>query len=214
MARHLSLSLLLTGALVAAGCGGSTQQADEEPVEPMTAPLPISGLASQKVALYPITLVAAERQLDWGELMGTREEALHVADSMIAEFLIERVPEAEWVMPNELRRMARQAPGLLPDPDKMGTALLREEFIVQIPDPLRSQLRNLTGVVGDRYAVVPSALGFFATEEEGIARAELYVVVVDVRKGFVEWRTKATGEGDDPWDALWEALRELVPGMP
>ncbi len=214
MARHLSLSLLLTGALVAAGCGGSTGQADEEPVEPMTAPLPISGLASQKVALYPITLVAAERQLDWGELMGTREEALHVADSMIAEFLIERVPEAEWVMPNELRRMARQAPGLLPDPDKMGTALLREDFIVQIPDPLRSQLRNLTGVVGDRYAVVPSALGFFATEEEGIARAELYVVVVDVRKGFVEWRTKATGEGDDPWDALWEALRGLVPGMP
>jgi hypothetical protein len=214
VARHLSFSLLLTGALLAAGCGGSTQQADEEPVEPMTAPLPISGLASQKVALYPITLVAAERKLDWGELLGTREEALHVADSMIAEFLIERVPEADWVMPDELRRMARQAPGLLPDPDKMGTALLREEFITQIPDPLRSQLRNLTGVVGDRYAVIPSALGFFATEEEGIARAELYVVVVDVRKGFVEWRTKATGEGDDPWDALWEALRELVPGMP
>ena len=214
MARHLSLSLLLAGALIAAGCGGSTQQAGEEPAEPMTAPLPIAGLASQKVALYPITLVAAERQLDWGELLGTREESLHMADSMIADFLIERVPEADWVMPDELRRLARQAPGLLPNPDKMGTALLREEFIVQIPDPLRSQLRNLTGVAGDRYAVIPCALGFFATEEEGVARAELHVVIVDVRKGFVEWRTKATGEGDDPWDALWEALRELVPGMP
>ena len=40
------------------------------------------------------------------------------------------------------------------------------------------------------------------------------MVVVDVRKGFVEWRTKATGEGDDPGDALWEALLGLVPGMP
>jgi hypothetical protein len=214
VARHLSLSLLLAGALVAAGCGGSTQQADEEQVEPKAAPLPISGIASQKVALYPITMVIAERRLDWGELMGTREEALHMADSMIAEFFTERVPEVDWVMPDELRRMARQAPGLLPDPDKMGTAMLREEYIVEIPDPLRSQLRNLTGVVGDRYAVIPSALGFFATEEEGIARAELYVVVVDVRKGFIEWRTKATGEGDDPRDALWEALLELVPGMP
>lgn len=214
MARHLSLSLLLAGALIAAGCGSSTQQADEEPVEPVTAPLPVSGLASQKVALYPITMVVAERRLDWAEVLGTREEALQMADSMIAEFLIERVPEVDWVMPDDLRRLARQAPGILPDPDRMGNALLREEFITQVPDPLRSQLRNLTGVAGDRYAVIPSALGFFATEEEGIARAELHMVVVDVRKGFVEWRTKATGEGDDPGDALWEALLGLVPGMP
>ncbi len=214
MARHLRLSLLFVGALAAAGCSSNTQQADEEPVEPETAPLPVSGLASQKVALYPITMVVAERQLDWGELMGSREEALQMADSMIAEFLTERVPEADWVMPSELRRLARQAPGILPDPDRMGTALLREEFITQVPDPLRSQLRNMTGVAGDRYAVIPSALGFFATEEEGIARAELYMVVVDVRKGFVEWRTTARGEGDDPGDALWEALRALVPGLP
>jgi len=140
--------------------------------------------------------------------------ASHMGRRDIAEFLIERVPEVDWVMPDDLRRLARQAPGILPDPDRMGNALLREEFITQVPDPLRSQLRNLTGVAGDRYAVIPSALGFFATEEEGIARAELHMVVVDVRKGFVEWRTKATGEGDDPGDALWEALLGLVPGMP
>jgi hypothetical protein len=213
VARHLSLSLLLAGALIA-GCGGSAQQAEDEPVEPMTAPLPITGIASQKVALYPITLVAAERRLGWEELLGTREESLHIADSMIAEFLTERVPEAEWVLPSELRRLARQAPGILPDPDKMGNAMLRGEQITQVPDPLRSQLRNLTGVAGDRYAVIPAALGFFASEEEGVGRAELYMVIVDVRKGFVEWRTTAKGEGDDPWDALWEALRELVPGMP
>jgi hypothetical protein len=202
--------MLLAAALVA-GCAKSEP---EEPVEPEVSPLPTVGIASQPVALYPLTLIAAERELDWEDSLRPRDEALEVADSMIAQFLTERAPEVEWILPDALRRAAGQAPGILSDPDKMGTSVLRGQEIVRVPDPLRSQMRNLTGVVGDRYAFVPTVLAYFATEEEGMARAELVVVLVDVRNGQVGWRTIARGEGEDPRSALWEALTSLVPGLP
>ncbi len=48
----------------------------------------------------------------------------------------------------------------------------------------------------------------------GRGRAELMLVLVDVRTGRVGWRTVARGEGDDPWAALWAGLKPLVPGIP
>jgi hypothetical protein len=214
MARHLIAGVLLLGAIAAAGC--SSKAEPEEPVEPeyITAPLPTGGMASQSVTLYPNTLVAAEQKLDWEELMGPRAERVRWADSLIKVFLDERVPEVAWVWPEELRRMARQAPGILANPDQMGTALLRGPDIVRVPDPLRSQMRNLTGVTGDRFALVPAALAFFETDEEGVARVEWHIVLVDVRGGNVEWRTIAHGEGTEPRAAAWDALTELVPGLP
>src|SRR5881296_2337486 len=72
-----------------------------------------------------------------------------------------RAPEVNWLFPDELRRVARRAPGVAPNPDQMGTALLRAENLSVIPDPLRSQLRTLVALAGGgggRYALVPAAL--------------------------------------------------------
>ncbi|UCF40859.1 MAG: hypothetical protein JSW43_00510 [Gemmatimonadota bacterium] len=212
MARRLTFSLLVLG--VVAGWGCASKPESEETVEPVTHPLPTAGLAGEPVTVYPLTLIAAEPKLGWDSLIRPRDEALHHADSLIELFLEERAPEADWVMPDVLRRMARQAPGMLADPDQMGTALLRGDGLTKIPDPLRSQMRNLTGVTGNRYALVPASLAYFATDSLGMARAELTMVVAEVRSGTVEWRTVARGEGEDPWTALWEALTSLVPGLP
>jgi hypothetical protein len=94
------------------------------------------------VTVYPLTLIVAEPRLQWDSLIRPRDEALQHADSLIELFLEERAPEADWVMPAELRRMARQAPGMLADPEQMGTALLRADGLTKIPDPLRSQMRR------------------------------------------------------------------------
>ena len=212
MARRLISALAVLGVLAGWGC--SSKQEPEEQVEPITHPLPTAGLAGEPVTVYPITLIAAEPRLGWDSLIRPREAALQQADSLIALFLEERAPEADWVMPDALRRMAKQAPGMLADPDQMGTALLRAEGLTDIPDPLRSQMRNLTGVTGNRYALVPASLAFFSADSAGVGRAELTMVVAEVRSGKVEWRTVARGEGEDPWAALWDALTSLVPGLP
>jgi hypothetical protein len=102
---------------------------------------------------------------------------------------------------------------MLTDPDQMATALLRSAELTVVPDPLRSQMRALTGVAADRYALVPASLVFLA-DPGGRARAELTVVLIDVRTGAIGWRTVAWGVGDGPWDALRAALKALTPGLP
>lgn len=217
MDKRLKRLIQTSCMLCLVGCGGS--QPPEEPgpeAEPSESrPLPTAGIAGQPVTVYPLTFLVTEetlRQTAWGDQVQPREEALRTVDSLIAVFLTERAPEADWVLPEELRRAHRQAPNMLADPDKMGTSLLRAEF-EQVPDPLRIQMRSLTGVAGENWALVPASLVFYE-ESDGQGRAELTMVLVEVRRGRPVWRTVAEGVGPDAWTATWNALKTLVPGLP
>jgi hypothetical protein len=204
------IGVTLVFSLLITACGGTRSAADVEPQR--TAPLPTAGLAGEPVSVYPVTLMLAEDSLGWQDYVQPRREALDRADSLIAAFLTERAPEVNWMLPADLRRAAGRAPGMLRDPDKMGTSILRTPFD-RTPDPLRSQMRTLSGVVGGNYALVPASLIFYA-ESGGRGRAELTLVIVDVRLAQTSWRTVATGKGSDPWQATWEALKTLAPGLP
>jgi hypothetical protein len=176
-------------------------------------------LAGQRVALTPLALVAAEDSLHWDALIGDRRATLNKSDSIIVTLLGARAPEVTWVGPAELRHAARRAAGIAADPDQMGTPFLRAENIVDVPDPLRYQLRTLLGLVGGRYAMVPAGLVFRKppvgpSARAPVAVAELSLVLIDTRVGRIGWRTVARGEGDDPWTALTRAVKSLTPGLP
>jgi hypothetical protein len=205
------------------------------PTPEPTAPLPTAGIAAQRVGVLPLTLVAAEDSLHWEALLGERRAALAQGDSIIGTLLTTRAPEVTWVLPDELRRVARRAPGIAPPPDQIGTAILfrpTKQEPEMVPDPLRSELRTLAALAGGgRYALVPAGLTFRRTvgpaggrsesqhptarpPDRQTATAELTVVLVDVRTGRVGFRTVARGEGDDPWSALTRAVKTLTPGLP
>ena len=205
--------------LASLSCGG--KKSDHQPKPAPTAPLPTAGLAGQRVAVTPLALVAAEEALRWDSLIGNRRTTLDKSDSIIATLLGARAPEVTWVGPAELRHIARRAPGIAADPDQMGTPFLRASNIIDIPDPLRSQLRTLMGLAGGRYVLVPAGLVFRVASpgaaprgSPAAASAELSVVLIDSRVGKVGWRTIAHGEGDDPWIALTRAVKSLTPGLP
>lgn len=214
------------GVALSAACGGKKS----EPVPEPTAPLPTAGIAAQAVCVLPLTLVAADEELHWQAPLAERRVALTRADSIIGALLTARAPEVIWVLPDELRRAARRAPGFAPDPDRMGTAILfRAGNLRIVPDPLRNELRTLTALAGSgggRYALVPAGLIFTRPHSpaSGVApagggpqprgRAELTVLLVDVRTGQIGFRTVARGEGDDPWTALVRAVKSLTPGLP
>ena len=207
------------GVLVAIACGAKKQ--DQNPVPQPTAPLPTAGLAGQRVALTPLALVAAEEALRWDSLIGDRRTTLDKSDSIIMTLLGGRASEVTWVGPVELRHIARRAPGIAADPDQMGTPFLRASNIIDVPDPLRYQLRTLMGLVGGRYVLVPAGLVFRKTAvgpsgrpAVAAATAELSLVLIDSRVGKIGWRTTARGEGDDPWTALTRAVKSLTPGLP
>jgi len=206
--------------LAALSCGG--KKSDQPKPQPV-APLPTAGLAGQRVALTPITLVAAEEALQWDSLIGDRRATLDKCDSIITTLLASRAPEVNWVGPAELRRIARRAPGIAADPDQMGTPFLRASNIIDVPDPLRYELRTLMGLVGGRYVMVPAGLVFRVASpapavgpsgRPALATAELSVVMIDSRVGKIGWRTIARGEGANPWTALTRAVKSLTPGLP
>jgi hypothetical protein len=210
MARRLVLVI----AAAVLGCSGNPES--EPLVQPETRPLPAATFAGRKVVVFPVTYMVAQEALGWTEALGGREDRMLRADSLLEEFLLERVPEADWVFPDALRRAADRAPGMLRDPDRMGVAVLRNSTISEIPDPLISNMRNLIGLVGDRMALVPAGVIFgepMDTTLDG-GMVELTVSLVDVRQKRVVWYGSAYGVADDPWAALRVALDEFLPIRP
>ncbi|MGH7613763.1 MAG: hypothetical protein ACREMW_06965 [Gemmatimonadales bacterium] len=213
----------VAAAVLIAGCGGKSAP-QQELVPAPTAPLPTAGLASNRVPILPFTLVVAEDSLRWEQVLADRKATIAAADSVLGALLTVRAPEVTWVLPDEVRRQARRSPTFGSNPDQMATALLRNERLVDIPDPLRSELRTLVALAGARYALVPAALVYLRAAPDTlgtgprsaatVARAELSIVLVDARLGRVGWRTVARGEGNDPWTALTRAVKALTPGLP
>ena len=215
MTNLLKTKYLVIGVwYLVSACGKKPSQT---PIPEPTSPLPTVGLAGQRVALTPLALVAAEDTLHLDALVADRRTALDKCDSIIATLLTARAPEVTWAGPPELRHVARRAPGIAADPDQLGTPFLRASNVVDVPDPLRYQLRTLMGLVGGRYVLVPAGLVFRRTVGPSVGRtvtAEVSFVLIDSRVGKIGWRTIARGEGDDPWTALTRAVKSLTPGLP
>jgi hypothetical protein len=106
--------------------------------------------------------------------------------------------------------VARRSPGIVGDPDQMGQAALRSPKLKELPDPLRSSLRNLMAVVGGRAVMVPASIGF-GRQADGRVRADLALAVGDTRTGKVIWRSIAIGSGSNPREALDAALAAVLP---
>lgn len=201
-------------ALVTLACGGppatpAPARSSAPPREPIR-PLVTTALAGQEIAVTPITLVIATDTLARIAPLTDRVATLAWADSIIGEAFLARGPEVKWVLPAALRKIARRAPTVAPDPDHMGQSVLRTPGIKDIPDPLRSQLRSLMALAGGRFVLVPAALSFLP-DVSGQVRAEISLVLADTRTGKVFWRTVAWGLGATPARALTAAMETVLP---
>jgi hypothetical protein len=209
-----SLLSAVLAVLLAAGCAGNTQKKDETKPEkkeeyPVTEPLATEAMAGQKVCVLPLSLVLPEDSLAERAPFNDRAKMLAMTDSLIATALESRAPSVEWLLPADLRAIAKRAPGVVANPDRMGQSVLRSEHIKDVPDPLWSNIRTLTSVSGGREVLVPSMLEFFKTPE-GEYRAELSLAVADSRTGHIPWRTVATGLGDSPERAITAAMNGVL----
>jgi hypothetical protein len=210
-------SVILIAPLLLA-CAASAQQSEAPaapatPAPPAAAPVPAMSLSGQSIAVMPMTMVAADPALVSDTLYAPwrdRRTALSTADSLIGDAFAGRAPEVKWVLPPELRKLARRSPGIVDDPDLMGQAVLRSPKLHDIPDPLRSSLRNLMALVGGRTVMVPAVIGF-GRQADGRIRADVTMVLADVRNGHVLWRSVPAGTGATPREALDSALAVALP---
>jgi hypothetical protein len=205
---HLPLLLSLLAGLACGGNTSSTATPPEPKNEPVT-PLTTVAMSGQQIAVVPLTLLVADEVSLQDPHLGNRAAALVWADSTLLEALNSRGPEVKWVGPIELRKVARRAPTVAPDPDRMGQAMLRARFD-DVPEPLRTNMRQLVALVGGRFALVPAAL-VFSRDADGQTRAELALSLADTRTGKIIWRTLAWGLGDSPEQAFTAALTAVLP---
>jgi hypothetical protein len=206
-----SLALLMT--LGAPACLRAQKEPPPPPPSPPVIPLSSASFSGQTIAVLPITLVVADPALQSDSTYANYRDhrtALLRADSLVGEQLQTRGPEVTWVLPPQLRKVARRAAGFVEDPDQMGQAILRSPKLTKVPDPLRSSLRSLMALVNGRVALVPASLGF-GPESDGRVRADLTLVLADSRTGKVIWRSLAYGRGKSPDEALNAAVAAVLP---
>lgn len=174
--------------------------------------LAVASMAGQRVPVLPATMMVAEPPADeW--LPGDRAARLRWADSVMGEVLLDRAPEVEWVLPPELRRLARRAPGTVADPDRMGQAVLRADRLDRVPDPLRSYLRSLAAISDSRVVLVPAAIHLAPDSTGGAMRGEIVLVLADSRNGNILWRGRTFAIGQSPSAAMRAALASILPAL-
>lgn len=207
LARALGLGLVLV-----VGCKGSSNGQNPAPEKPEVParPLITTPLAGQKIAVLPLTMLISDPALGTEALLLDRATALNWADSALGLALTMRAPDVVWVLPPELRRIARRAPSLDLDPDKMGQSVMGSPKITTIPDPLRAYARSLVALAGGRLILIPAIYSFNRTPE-GNVKAEVALVLADVRSGQVVWRTLIPAVGPTPVAALDAAYRHMLP---
>jgi hypothetical protein len=221
--NYLVRSAWCGGAALALACGGGRSDAAQTPAPLPTAPIPATSFAGQRVMLLPPTLAIADERLGWQGRFGDRRTTLGQADSVMGALLVDRAPEVTWVRSAELHRAVRMSAGMA-GTSQLPLAVLRGDRVTEVPDPLRTQLRNLAAVSRTRFALVPAALVWIPADTAAAVRAvvqgsgsgtaELTLVMVDTRLGHVVFRTVARGAGDDPWTALTRAIKAATPGLP
>ena len=192
--------------------GGTPLSLSAQKPLPPAEPLLTAALAGMSVLVVPASMVLNESGVTDSLFPDSRPLLLRWTDSLLAEAISERAPEVNWVMPPELRRIARRAPGIAPDPDQMGQAIMRQRSLKTVPDPLRSYLRNLMAIAGGgRHAFIPAALVFTDAPDGTEVQAHLSAALVDGRSGQVLWRTESVASGATPATALKSAIAAIFP---
>jgi hypothetical protein len=129
-------------------------------------------------------------------------------DSAIATTFANLVTDTPWLGANEVRSRAEANPSL-PHPDSMPMHLLPLKAAETVPRPLMTQIGALAKIHPGRYILVPGRVTYKATRT-GRARVEASLVMIDVKIGWVLWRSDFAGEADTELNAIAVALRRLT----
>lgn len=129
-------------------------------------------------------------------------------DSTIGATFARIVPDSPWLDAKTIRSRA-EANRSLPHPDSMPMHLLPLKAAETVPATLMNQIRAVAKLHPARYHLVPGRVTYRATRN-GRARAEVSLVMIDVKIGWVLWRSDFAGEGETELNAVAAGLQRLT----
>jgi len=203
-------SILTVAVLTASGCGGQRPAAvvPRDPIGSVgVSPLPVGSLAGSNALLLTIGGLVVGDSV--AALEARHTELLDAANAALDTALRRDAREVTWQGLPEQRRAMRRSPTLNVDPDRLPTEYLIGTRVETVPDPLWSEVRTLSAMMGARYAIVPAAVRIAGAA--GAYRASYVLVAVDARTGQVVWRGRTDGAAAaSPEAALARAAGAVV----
>ena len=210
---HLRRVLLCAASIIVTtlvGDGCAKAQTAAPPPKPLPAPaLMLTPLVGQPIVVLPASFVVTDGNV--AGIPAGRAAQLAWVDSLVGEALQTRGPEAKWMLPAEVRRVARRAPGMVTDPDQMGQAAMRFEGLKKVPDPLFANIRSLVAMTGSRFVMIPAAIRFSAVPE-GV-RVEATYVLTDGRNGLIPYRSSPVATAATAAAALTATIARILPDI-
>jgi hypothetical protein len=185
----------------------AAQQHGKQPKAPSAPALSLTPLVGLPIPVLPATFLVADTGIV-GIPVG-RVAQLAWADSVLLDALQTRGPEANWMGPAELRRAAKRAPGMMPDPDHMSQSALRFESIKRVPDPILANLRMMIAMTNTRYVMVPASVRF-RRMADGV-EATTVLVLADPRSGEILWRSTPVAAAATAGAALAGTIAWVLP---
>jgi hypothetical protein len=205
--RRVALFVLVL--LAAGGSALPAQGSPAKPPKPLPAPaLMLAPIVGQPIPILPIAYVVADTGI---AMPATRVAQLAWADSMIDEQLEARGSEANWLVPADLRKVARRAPGMITDPDHMSQSVMRFTNLKKVPDPLLANMRALVAMTNSRFVMIPASLRI--SGRPGAVHIELTLVLADARSGAIAWRSSPMADAATPAAAIAAAIAAILPDI-
>lgn len=149
---------------------------------------PLERMAAQQILVFPVQYLSSTDSLGWQQQIPNRAAFLANLDDQIEAAMRARGLGHAWTFGREVERASRMNSILMQDARQLSAEWLRGRVIPEetVRDPLASQVRNLVGLKGSRYCLLPVELRL-ENRGGGMGVAILRVVMIDARLAQIRW---------------------------
>jgi hypothetical protein len=168
---------------------------------------PLERMAGQQIIVFPVQYLSSIDSLGWQRQIPDRAAYLANLDDEIETVFSRRGLDKAWTFGREVTQASKLNSILMTDARSLSVEWLRGRVLPEttVRDPLATQVRNLVGLKGSRYALLPVELRF--EKRGGTGVAILRVVMIDARLAQIRW----VGEvASDPMGTFSPALATSV----
>jgi hypothetical protein len=154
------------------------------------APTPRSALASmlgRPLLIMPTQYLAVATPAGQYEVSMSNRDLLPLVDEEIADAFRKRGVRSSWTFAKEITESALRQGGLIQDPRDLASESLRRIEVgdTPLPEPLGSQIRDITALQDSRYVLIPVEVD--VDQRPGRSPGILRLILVDSRTARVNW---------------------------
>lgn len=167
-------------------CAACASKPAETAVPPVVL-RPLERMAGQQIVVFPVQYLSSTDSLGWQQQIPNRAMFLAALDDQIEAAMTARGLGHAWTFGRAVERASRQNSILMTNARQLSAEWLRGRVLPEetVRDPLSSQVRNLVGLTGSRYALLPVELRLESRGGTGVAI--LRVVMIDARLAQIRW---------------------------